>query len=330
MTDRAVFNSGSLDRVKKFDTYDPKRSSKRHKISDFTVNNVKSTNGLPQNYIIKSLQEKNEYVNPVVDTKTKNEEEDKISVILDSINRETDKSDLKPPASYKKSSFSFSSFLVNLSYFFSLILFITGMSLSAKIFILDKQDTVLSQELDQQVEYDDQGVMLGTSLLPSADLPAQSAFFSHKTDDNEPRFIRIPKLSTYARIKALAAEGRYSPATRNIHDVGWLDSSANPGSVADTSLYFGHSRGEFMDGVFGKIHELVKDDIIEIETGDGDVVNYYVDTVEEIEAQPIETQHLLDSNTKKHQLRLVSSINNYSIDTSKNSTSHVVTAIRAN
>ena len=62
---------------------------------------------------------------------------------------------------------------------------------------------------------------------------------------------------------------------RNVFDVGWYESSGRPG-MGGTLVIDGHNGGPHVYGVFKRLPDLQKGDIIRIERGDGVVFNYSV------------------------------------------------------
>ena len=94
---------------------------------------------------------------------------------------------------------------------------------------------------------------------------------------DKPRFLSIERISIKnARILPVqeTADGAIQ-VPRNIFDVGWYTGSSLPGQ-SGTSILDGHNGGPTMQGVFKSLNLLTKDDLIDIEMGDGTIYHYQV------------------------------------------------------
>ncbi len=91
-----------------------------------------------------------------------------------------------------------------------------------------------------------------------------------------PKYLRIAKLGIDARVISVGINQKGQLGTpNNIFDVGWYDSSAKPG-LDGTMLIDGHNGGPHVYGVFKRLPDLVKGDIIEVQRGDDVVFKYSV------------------------------------------------------
>ncbi|MBQ3409747.1 class F sortase [Candidatus Saccharibacteria bacterium] len=93
---------------------------------------------------------------------------------------------------------------------------------------------------------------------------------------NHPRYLSIEKLGiTNARVLSVGvgSAGQLLTPT-SIYDVGWYDKSGLPGR-SGAMLMDGHS-GIGAPGVFNRLPELTKGDIITVERGDGAIFKYEV------------------------------------------------------
>lgn len=100
---------------------------------------------------------------------------------------------------------------------------------------------------------------------------------NHVVPADRPRYMSIPKLGIKkARILEIGINDKGELGTpSNIFDVGWYRNSGTPGS-GGTAIYDGHNGGPTKEGVFKRIPELVADDLIIIERGDGVIFTYKV------------------------------------------------------
>lgn len=101
---------------------------------------------------------------------------------------------------------------------------------------------------------------------------------AHQVGPLEPRYISIPSLSvSKARVMNVGlTDTNNLDVPQNIHDAGWFNKSATPGSGFGTVVIDGHSVGINENGVFIDMHKLRKGDMITIERGDGQQINYEV------------------------------------------------------
>lgn len=203
---------------------------------------------------------------------------------------------------------------MRLFYGFGVLVFVATMLLSAQALVFNKQAkdevSVLAAETQN---VDAQGVPQGTGSEPAEDKPDENAFFAYQVDPDKPRYLRIPTQSVYSRIKelGLTTDGAVD-APWNVHDTGWYNGSIKPGSKNGVSLILGHTSGYSMPGVFKSIGEMKKDDIVEVERGDGEVVKYIVDKVEEYELDKIDMRKILYEVEKgTHSLRLMTCSGQY-------------------
>lgn len=229
-----------------------------------------------------------------------------------------------PKKSHSKIGIFFKSFYI---LGFSVFMFAGFISVQSYITNLElaSQQNVASA---QTIEADDQGVPQGTGSEPAEEIPTESAFFNYKVDSEKPRYLRIPKLSTYSRIKeADIVAGSTIDAPWNIHDANWYKDSVLPGSKQGVSLLVGHVSGNSLPGIFKNIASLVPGENIEIERGDGTVIKYRVEAVEEYPIESIDmTKILSEVPAEKHSLRLLTSSGDYNEQSESFATQTVVYA----
>lgn len=131
--------------------------------------------------------------------------------------------------------------------------------------------------------------------LPDETEPDKSTFGSYVVDPSMPRFIRIAKTDTYARVKRMGVDtDNQLQAPMNTHDAGWYENSAKPGDAGGAMLIDGHV-GFTKDGIFGKLKTVVKGDKIEIERGDGKKFTYTVVDMQNYDADNVDMKKALVS-----------------------------------
>lgn len=108
-----------------------------------------------------------------------------------------------------------------------------------------------------------------------------SVIAQHVVPTDHPKRITIAKTKTNARVLGLGLKGgKQLDAPKNIFDVGWYDKSAKPGSGGGAVLLDGHVSGKRKKGVFYNLNSLISGDVIQIERGDGQIIDYQVVKIE--------------------------------------------------
>lgn len=122
-----------------------------------------------------------------------------------------------------------------------------------------------------------------------------------------PRFLEIPTLGIKARILRLGQKTDGEMATpANVFDTGWYSQSTLPGSGAGSSVIDGHVSGPTVPGVFFNLNKLQNGDIITIERGDGQKLNYKVIASEVAAPDKLDMARVMVSrNTAKAGLNLI-------------------------
>jgi LPXTG-site transpeptidase (sortase) family protein len=198
-------------------------------------------------------------------------------------------------------------------YFFSVVVFGCTIYISAQSFILNKQAKdqigVLAEQSDG---VDAQGVAQGDGNNPAEQFPGDSALYSYQVEPRKPRYLRIPSINVFSRVKELGTtrDGAVD-APWNVHDVGWYNGSVIPGSISGVSLILGHVSGRVVPGVFKSINNLNAGDIIQLEKGNGEIINYSVEKIEEYAVESIDMAKILyevDKGTQSLRLMTCSGV----------------------
>ena len=102
---------------------------------------------------------------------------------------------------------------------------------------------------------------------------------AYSVEVKAPRYIRIPrtKINAIIRGKNISSDGALQ-ISNNINEASWYSGSSNPGEdgtivIAGISSYHGES------GVFHGLDSLEEGDSIELESGDGNLYKYTVESI---------------------------------------------------
>lgn len=102
---------------------------------------------------------------------------------------------------------------------------------------------------------------------------------AYSVEVKAPRYIRIPrtKINAIIRGKNISSDGALQ-ISNNINEASWYSGSSNPGEdgtivIAGISSYHGES------GVFHGLDSLEEGDSIELESGDGNLYKYSVESI---------------------------------------------------
>jgi hypothetical protein len=208
--------------------------------------------------------------------------------------------------------------LQKFTYGFALVVLIFSAFVSTQSFITNNraQDQIAS--LGENITRDEQGVSEGSGNEPSEEPIPESVVRNYQVSNPEdPRFLRIPALGVFSRIKNLGVtpEGAVD-APRNIFDTGWYSGSARPGSSFGSSLILGHVSGWTGPGVFKKINELPVGGEFEIEKGTGEIIKYSVTRYEQIPLDQIDMGKILSTEIAgRHDLKLMTCSGRYNSST---------------
>lgn len=135
---------------------------------------------------------------------------------------------------------------------------------------------------------------------PNADVDEKEVTSEEKNDHtvepSEPRYMSIPSLGIdQARILKIGiGENGELDTPVNIHDIGWYEKSAAPGSGNSAMLMDGHNGGPTKGGVFERLADIGDGDIITVERGDGESFSYEV-----IEKKTLSLEELNNGGMKR-------------------------------
>lgn len=151
-----------------------------------------------------------------------------------------------------------------------ILIFVSGLIISINGFRANNE--VIAQVGNNTSHSNDEGST--SSVDVSEDVPPKNR--PHNVAPDEPKRISIPKVKVNSLIMQMGVDSNNQlKAPTNIHDTGWYKNSSKPGQ-SGAMLLDGHVSGPTKPGVFKNIGKLVKDDMIEVERGDGQKFNYKV------------------------------------------------------
>jgi len=158
-----------------------------------------------------------------------------------------------------------------------------------------QQQPGMSPQARQQAE--------GKSEGPVSD----SLLASYKVADYLPRIITIEKLGVTARVLPMGVNPDGSmQAPLNINDSGWYTKSARP-DTPGAIVIDGHVRGPTKPGIFDHLDTLVAGDVVTLEKGDRETLEYRVVKVKTVPLDAVNMNEVLRPYTAKTEsLNLIS------------------------
>lgn len=131
--------------------------------------------------------------------------------------------------------------------------------------------------------------------IPVYTKPEANYLENYKVGPTLPRIIRIPKIGVTARILQVGVDdkGRID-VPKTAYDTAWYNGSAAPGANG-AMLIDAHVRSIGGSAVFGNLHKLVKNDVITVEKGDGEKLQYIVKSIELVGVGELDVNKILMS-----------------------------------
>lgn len=173
-----------------------------------------------------------------------------------------------------------------------------------------EQLQVLGTQTQKPDEY---GVTEGTGSEPAEAEVPKSALSAYKVNPELPRYLRIPDIGVFARIKHTGVDKSGAiDAPANINDVSWYNESARPGNEIGSSLLLGHVSGWTAPGVFKKINQLKSGMRFEVEKGSGEKLQYEVTRAESLPVEGLDMSKILATEVAgEHDLKLMTCSGRY-------------------
>jgi sortase A len=109
-----------------------------------------------------------------------------------------------------------------------------------------------------------------------------NAVSNYQVSPDMPRYLKIDKLSLFARIKRVGVDAQNAiEAPKNVYDAGWYDGSAKPGEPGAVFID-GHVSGPTRGGIFVNLKKLKNGDSVKVEMGNGTKYTYRVVATERV------------------------------------------------
>jgi LPXTG-site transpeptidase (sortase) family protein len=113
--------------------------------------------------------------------------------------------------------------------------------------------------------------------------------------NDEPRMLKIDSLGINARIRPMGINSIQAiSAPVNIHDSGWYIGSSKPGAPG-AMFIDGHASGTTRKGLFAYLDTMKDGNVITIERGDGQSLNYQVVHVETVPKDTVDMSKVLST-----------------------------------
>ena len=158
-----------------------------------------------------------------------------------------------------------------LLYAMAVTLFMVGIVVSLNGYRANHQVAAQAKQLQKTAAESDAAV------APSTEKPTTAAVANYAVAPSLPRYFKMPQFGIdKARVLPMSVTSTGSlKSPGNVHDVGWYNASATPGS-AGAVLLDAHVSSWTTDGVFYHIKDLKPGDTVQVERGDGKVLTYKV------------------------------------------------------
>ena len=115
---------------------------------------------------------------------------------------------------------------------------------------------------------------------------------------DQPRYINIPSIGVNARVFSVGVNSKGNIDTpANLNDTAWYDGSAKPGQPGQVFVDGHTSFSSTISAAFNDLPKLKQDDLITIEKGNGDIINYRVVEVETVDADKVDMGKALNPPT---------------------------------
>jgi len=147
----------------------------------------------------------------------------------------------------------------------------------------------------------------GQTDVPETSKPNDTAISQYMVAADLPRYLQIPKLGVNARVMQVGVDSSGALGTpNNVYDTAWYTGSAKPGQPGAT-LIDGHVSSWTTHGVFYGLNKLKAGDQLQIEKGDGSILNYKVVKTQTYQANNVDMQAAITPITAgKSGLNLIS------------------------
>ena len=112
---------------------------------------------------------------------------------------------------------------------------------------------------------------------------------AYTVPSDQPRYIYIPAINVYARVMSVGVNSKGNIDTpANLNDTAWYDGSAKPGQEGQVFIDGHNSFSNTVNASFNRLGELKQGDLITVERGDGQKINYRVSEVETVNVNDVD------------------------------------------
>jgi sortase (surface protein transpeptidase) len=148
---------------------------------------------------------------------------------------------------------------------------------------------------------------------PSENFPSTDATYT--VPANQPRRIIIKSIGVSGFVQRIGKNSQNAVSVpNNIHYAGWYVDSVAPGDNG-LSIIDGHVSGRYTDGIFKKLKNIVVNDIVSIEFGDGSIKNFSVFDTTTINVEEATTVLFEQDKSTEQQLNIITCGGTYNTDT---------------
>ena len=124
---------------------------------------------------------------------------------------------------------------------------------------------------------------------------SQQDMLAYTVPSDQPRYIRIPSINVNARVMSVGVNSRGNIDTpANLNDTAWYDGSAKPGQEGQVFIDGHTSFSSAIYAAFNDLPKLQQGDLITIERGDGQQINYHVTEVKTVDADKVDMGEALN------------------------------------
>ena len=124
---------------------------------------------------------------------------------------------------------------------------------------------------------------------------SQQDMLAYTVPSDQPRYIRIPAINVNARVMSVGVNSRGNIDTpANLNDTAWYDGSAKPGQEGQVFIDGHTSFSSAIYAAFNDLPKLQQGDLITIERGDGQQINYHVTEVKTVDADKVDMGEALN------------------------------------
>jgi LPXTG-site transpeptidase (sortase) family protein len=160
------------------------------------------------------------------------------------------------------------------------LIFLIGVTVSLQTLFVNNATTAkvaaISKKTDAVTPATNDAASSRAVAAPSTVKPSAATVANYAVAPNLPRYLDIPELGVHARVLSLGILASGALATpNNVHDVGWYNSSSQPGQPG-AMLLDGHVSSWTTNGVFYGIKKLKAGDLMKVTRGDGVAFTYRV------------------------------------------------------